>query len=291
MALNTPTSADGWSPDVVAFAPQDAVPDALILQTSVVSGTVEGDEPAVRVLHVTDASAGFVAEGADITDTDPTLAETLVYTGKVAQLVKISREQYGQHRTAGLLSDSMRRAVTTAANTAYLSQAAPGGGASTPPAGLLNVSGIEDGGTVATDLDSVVDAVAHIEGDGGQATHIVAAPDAWAELRKLKTASASNQSLVGAGVEDARRQLLGVPVLVSAAMTSGGILVLDRSAVVSAAGSVLVATSTDRYFESDSVAVRVTWRFGQNVVRPERVVKLAIAVPEEESSSSSSSSS
>lgn len=41
----TVTSATAWSPDVTAVAPDIAVPDALILATSTVAGTVEGDAP------------------------------------------------------------------------------------------------------------------------------------------------------------------------------------------------------------------------------------------------------
>src|SRR4051812_6013844 len=100
----TVTSAKAWSPDLTAVAPQLAVPDALVLATSTVAGSVEGDEPAVRCQYVDDASAGFVAEGAVISEAAPNLAEVLVYTGKVAQLIRLSREQWVQPNAAALLS-------------------------------------------------------------------------------------------------------------------------------------------------------------------------------------------
>lgn len=121
----TPTSAKAWSPDLTAVAPRDAVPDALVLLTSTVAGRVEGDEPAIRVMFVDDAAATFVAEGAPIPEADPDLAETLVYTGKVSQLLRLSREQFVQPNAQQLLAESVRRAVTKAANTAYIAQAAP----------------------------------------------------------------------------------------------------------------------------------------------------------------------
>lgn len=281
----TVNSDKGWSPDLVAFAPQDVIPDALILQTSTVSGNIEGDEPSVRVVYVDDDDADFVAEGADIGEAEPDLNEVLVHTGKVAQLVRISREQYSTGRTAGLLSDSVKRAIVKRANAAYLAQSAPVGPAVTPPAGLLNVANIGNGGTIGGDLDALADAVSEIESAGGQATHIIAAPDAWAALRKLKTGSGANTSLLGAGTEDVEKRLLGVPVITTPAMTSGGLLVLDRTAVVTAVGQVQVATSEHVYFTSDSVGLRATWRFGQNVVRPDRLVKLAVTVDESSSSS------
>ena len=48
-------------------------------------------------------------------------------------------------------------------------------------------------------------------------------------------------------------------------------IVVDRFAIVSAVGPVVIATSTDQYFSSDSVAVRATFRLGTTAVRPERL--------------------
>jgi HK97 family phage major capsid protein len=86
----------------------------------------------------------------------------------------------------------------------------------------------------------------------------------------------SAQSLVGAGTDAAVRQLLGVPVLVSAAMTANTALVVDSTAVLSAYGQLQLAISQEAYFSSDSVGVRATWRFGQKIVDPARVVKLTV---------------
>jgi HK97 family phage major capsid protein len=276
MAELTTNSAKAWSPDQHAFAPSEVIPDALVLQTSLVSGRIEGDEPVLRVAYVDDDDASFVAEGAAIPEADPELAEVTVATGKVAQLIRVSREQWLQQGTSGLLSESVRRAVTKAANLAYITQAAPVAPAITPPAGLINIPGVIDGGAVATDLDVLADALTTIEENGGNASHIIASPSAWNSIRKLKTGTGSNVSLLGAGTADTERRLLGVPVLTSSAVSAGGLIVLDRTAVVSAVGDVHVTTSDQRYFETDSIGVRATWRFGANLVRPERVVKLTV---------------
>ena len=82
------------------------------------------------------------------------------------------------------------------------------------------------------------------------------------------------------GVEAAERRLLGLPVLVSNAMITGTLLVVDKSAVLSAYGAIMLATSQDAYFSSESVGIRATWRFGQRIVDPARVVKLTIAAAE-----------
>jgi hypothetical protein len=47
--------------------------------------------------------------------------------------------------------------------------------------------------------------------------------------------------------------------------------VIDKNAIMSAVGSIKVATSDERYFDSDSIGVRATWRLGHAVVRPERI--------------------
>lgn len=277
--IATPVSPKAVHLDVRGFAPRDIVPDALLLQASNVAGFVEGDEPAVRVPYVDfDDDVAFVPEGNQITESAPDYSEVVINTGKVAVLARVSREQ-GALEGSRLITTSMQRSLMRKANSAFLSQAAPTAPAVTPPAGILSQSPTA-GGTVATDLDVVVDALATIEAAYGTATHVIASPSAWASLRKFKTATGSNESLVGAGVDDARKTLLGVPVLVNAAMTADQIVILDRDSVLSAAGQIQVAVSNDFYFDSDSAGIRVIWRFGQKIVDTSRVVLLTVTDPD-----------
>ncbi|SDU43139.1 phage major capsid protein [Gordonia westfalica] len=281
MAVETTiTSAKAWSPDLTAVPPADAVPDALILETSTVSGTIEGDAPAVRVQYVDDATASFTAEGVTIDEANPGLSEALVHTGKVAQIIRLSREQFAQPNASELLSASVARAVTKAGNTAYIAQAAPTSPAVTPPAGLLNIPGIVNGGAVADSLDGLVDLLATLAGNGADPSHIVLSPTAWASLRKFKTAADYNTSLLGTGATDAQKFLLDLPVLVTPAAPSGSGLVIDKTAVVSAVGNVEVSISEHAYFAADSIAVRCIWRFGANVVKPNRIGKFTVTAPE-----------
>jgi hypothetical protein len=71
--------------------------------------------------------------------------------------------------------------------------------------------------------------------------------------------------------------LLDLPVLVTPVLTGGTGMVVDKSAIVSAVGQVMVAQSKHAYFSSESIALRCTWRFSQNIVRPERIGKFTIA--------------
>ncbi|BBX69731.1 phage major capsid protein [Mycolicibacterium psychrotolerans] len=275
MAIQTtPTSPKAWAPDQTAFVPADVVPDALILQTATVVGAIEGDEPAIRVPFVADDGVvGFVAEGAEIPDANQEFDEVVVLTGKVAALGKYSFETLAQPEAARMVVESLSRSVVTKANAAYLGnlEADPG------PTGLLNTPGIIDFETpIGDDLDQLVDAVSFIELDGGTATHVIANPTAWATLSKLKRATDSNESLVGAGTVAATRALLGLPVLVTPAMPAGSLLVVDQSAVIGAQSPVRLARSDDAYFSSDSIGVRVTWRLGWSIQHATRVAKLTV---------------
>ncbi|NYI78710.1 phage major capsid protein [Nocardioides panzhihuensis] len=273
----TTTSAKAWAPDAY-FAASDAVPDALINSTSTIAGDVDGDAPVVRVAYVDDAEAQITPEGDPIPEADPDLAEVLVATIKVTQLLRLSAEQWNQDRAAGMLSESVARAVTKRANLAYLQQPAPVAPA-VGPTGLLNLPGVIDGGEVAGDLDALVDLDATLAGNDGTPSHVLASPTAWASLRKLKRATGSAESLLGVGAEDAVPFLIDKPVIVTNALPADTGMILDRTAVMSAIGQVVVATSEHVYFAADSIGVRCTWRSGWNVVHPERIGKFTVGLP------------
>lgn len=275
--IDTTTAAYPWRPDVQAFAPADVVPNALVLQCANVVGTVQGDQPAVRVAYIDDAAATFVGEGDTISDNPPDLSEVVVHTGKISQLVKVTDEQFSQEGTARELATSVARSIVYKADQAFISQAAPVSPAVTPPSGILNLSGTIDGGELATNLDALADLIAELQGNLANPSAIVLDPKGWSEMRKLKLGTDFSASLLGAGTDDAQPRLLGIPVIVNRHVTPYSGLVIDRNAIAAAVGQVRIANSYDRYFDSDSVAVRATWRIGWNLVRPERVGKFTIA--------------
>ncbi|AKN15685.1 hypothetical protein MHAE_08498 [Mycobacterium haemophilum DSM 44634] len=261
-ARTTSTSAYAWRPDEVFFAANEVVGPALILRTSTIAGTVEGDTPVVRCAYVNDAEAAYVAEAATISESDPGLAEVTVATKKIAQLVKISNEQYRQAQTATQLAQSVSRALIKKADRDYVTSVSN-------PVGLANITGTVEAGTISTDLDGLIDLVAALESNGAQPSHILMDPMSWAEFRKLKVGGVgTNESLLGAGTTDAASMLLNLPVIVNRFIAPSTGAVLDRSAVVSAVGPVSVATSEHAAFSSDSVLLRATWRIGWNIVRP-----------------------
>ncbi|OBG79098.1 phage major capsid protein [Mycobacterium sp. E3305] len=275
----TVNSAAAWRPDDYSFAPSDVVPEALILQCSTVAGEVEGDAPSMHVGFVTDDEAVFKAEGADLDEADPALSEVLVHTAKLSQLIKLSNEQWNQPSTTDQLAQSVNRAIVRRADIAFLAEPAPVGPAVAPMAGLLNVANIVDGGEVSTNLDVISDLIATLEDNLATPTAIIVDPLGWSEMRKLKIGTGYNSTLLGAGTSDAQQLLYSLPVFVSRGITNYSGLVVDKYAIVSAVGPVRIATSEHRYFDSDGIAIRATWRFGHVVVRPERLGKFTIAEP------------
>lgn len=272
----TLTASKAWRPDQNVFNPAEAVPDALILEHSTVAGVIEGDAPALRVAYVTDDTAQFTAESAEIPEANPALDEVLVYTAKITQLVRLSREQFHQQGTAGELSMSVQRAITKKGNEAFLTQPKPTGSNTAPPAGILNIPGIVQGDPITANLDPLIDLVAGLESNGGTPTGILLDPLAWATLRKIKTGAGRETALLGAGTNDSVKMLLDLPVTVTSALSANSGIVLDSSAIASAVGAVNVATDESVYFTSDSVALRATWRIGWNVVKANRIGKFSL---------------
>ncbi|UQE74627.1 phage major capsid protein [Gordonia sp. PP30] len=272
----TSNSASPWRPDQHVFDAGDVLPDALILTDTLAVGAIEGDQPVIEVAYVVDDDAQFVAEGDEIPEGEPGLAAATIYSRKIAQLIRLTSEQYRQNNTPAELARSVSRALTRKADQALLAQAAPTAPAVAPVAGILNTTGlsvevVEDG-----NLDALIDLEASVRAAGANPTAWVLAPATWAEIRKFKTAAASNQNLLGAGTENAQPLLLGIPVKVNPAIPSGSGVLLDQSAILTAAGPVTVTTDPSAYFAHDSIGIRATWRTGHVLPRPDRIGKFTI---------------
>lgn len=61
--ITTPTSPKAFALDVLGLAPEQTIPQSVLITCTSKAGEVEGDEPAVRVPAVNlDDSTGFVPE-------------------------------------------------------------------------------------------------------------------------------------------------------------------------------------------------------------------------------------
>ena len=160
------------------FVYTEAVPDALIANPLVatVAGEIEGDAPRVRVPYIkTDPTAGFVKEGADITDGGGELDEVLISTGKIATVVKQSNESASFETASQLIASGVSRSIVTSADNAFLNNAkSEDTDAQDGPVGILNTEGIPATQTTGEGIvDAVADAKAAIGGNGGIPTAIV----------------------------------------------------------------------------------------------------------------------
>lgn len=263
------TNPRGAFPDVQGFSPSDIVPDALVLTAATPAAVLDGDGPRARIPYVPDdVAAALVPEGTDIAETDPEISELVVATKKVAVLSVLSREAYHAQGIQELITNSLRRSIQQKADAVFLAN-------TTDPTGLVNTTGMVTG-TITSSLDPVIDTLATLEANGGSPTHVLAAPDAWAALQKIKTTSGTSV-LVTDPATPTGRSLFGLPVIVNKFVPTGTLLVTDRNEILSVAGQVLAANSTERYFETDSVALRVTFRFGFGVIHSDRLAKLTIS--------------
>jgi HK97 family phage major capsid protein len=265
MAVNS-SQLKGWSPDVQSFLPDDALPDLLLPKVAtIVAGAIHGDEPSVRVPYITDDGDSVItAEGAAIAQDDPVRAEVVIQTHKLAKLVVLSRESFEDGATSTLVANSSGRAISSAANAIVV-------------AAIKGTTGIIDGGSVGANLDTISDAMATVATNGAHGSVILVGPAGWSSVRKLKSATDSNLSILGAGTADAAPTIFGSPVIVDNAVGADDLFIVDPSAIAAADGMVEAAVSEERYFELDSVGMRTTYRFGLAVQRANRIAKISLA--------------
>ena len=275
MAVSTLLNNKAAFPDSTLVDPGNSIPNALILTQSLPSGTIGGDEQTTRIAYVNDdPEAEYVAEGNEIPSKDPRITELLVYTRNVGLITVASNESYKNNGVPEMLGTSLARAITDKADKAFLSDPAPASGQH-GFTGLINTPGIIDAGNITDSLDPIIDAIATIGTNRGTPSTIIAGYDSWAYMLKLK--DKNGKSLIAPDVANSPTpSLYGIPVVLTSALTANSVLIIDRTQIVSALGSVSTAVSSERYFEKNSVGIRVMFRFGFGVVRPNRIAKLTV---------------
>lgn len=276
------TNAPGsWSPDQVSsHVFTDVLGDALYNSLTTVVGSIQGDQPSIRVPVVTDSkSADFVPEGATIPEVEPSLDEVVLQTRKIAVTSAISNEQASQGTTPAQIAASLKRDIVRKLDQALLTQAAPGVGEIAPSVGILNTLGIIEGDPLVSDLDPLVDLISQLEANFANPPVLLVDPLAKAALFRLKTdVAASNVGLLSPATSTPTSPILGLQMIVSPFMPANSGLIVDPSNIVSATSTVDVAQSTDARFYEDAVVYRVVTRCGHAVVHADRLAKLSIGV-------------
>lgn len=271
----TTTNTRGIQPD--EFGPLVVQPTIDQAVAAKVSRVVTTSANQFRIPLVTaDASAAWVAEGAEITPSDPTLDELTVTPAKVAGLTIVSRELADDSNpaAASVVGESLARDIARKVDAAFF-----GALASPAPSGLGALSGIQTYVNAAAfaNLDFAANAISKAETVGATVTAFVAGPGVALSLATIKQVSGSNQPVLGADARQATdRMILGVPLYVSASVAANTLWAIDDSRCwLVLRDNAKVEADRSVFFTSDRVAVKATMRVGMAFPHPASVVKVS----------------
>lgn len=220
-----------------------------------------------------DAAAQWLTEGDEITPDDATFDEVVVTPSKVGGLSIVSTELANDSNpaAANIVGQSLARDIARRIDAAFF-----GNLASPAPKGLDALTVPEVAYGTLDNLDAFAEAISQLEAAGANATAFVTTPDIALALAQLKAGTASNQPLLGVDATNGTaRQVLGVPVLVSASVKDGTIYALDGSKNhIVLRNDVTVQISHDAYFSSDRVGIKATARVGFAFPSPKCIVRM-----------------
>lgn len=243
----------------------------------------------VRVPRVVNGvTAGFVAEGAQISDGDVAFdeVELLPSTLKgLKVLVKLSNELI-RTSVIGLESVLQTRLVT---DVAHALDAAlwDGTGTSNTIKGILRQTGIATGTLDLTDADSLIDGWATAMGNKVNPTHWVMTSASFSAIRKLKTATDSSQYLIDPSTiqNGTSLRLFGLPVVITDNIPNTGTAPGKARAALVDFSKVVVARDVNAevkildqtWGDYDSIGIRVVSRWDTALLQPEAVTLLTEA--------------
>lgn len=262
---------------------------SVALRTSTV---IETTRPSLRFPVVElDAAATWLAEGDDITETDPDIGECVVTPVKVGALCKVSNEMVADSaenaQAAGVIGDGLVRQFARAIDLAYFANSTALG-----PNGLESIAyqAITVGGPFV-DFDPFAQAISLVEGVGSVVTSFAASFETVLALTLLKkfqsTATVlSNEPLLAQGEGDVSqpvsRSIFGVPLYSApnGTIEPGVVWAIAADKVFSVLRQDISITANPFfYFGSDSTAVRGTMRLNYGFPHPAAVVKITGVLP------------
>ena len=278
---------------------QSQVSDLLVqpleqASTFLAAGPVVLDSSSpVRVPRVVNGvTAGFVAEGAQISDGDVAFDEVTLLPSTLKGLkvlVKLSNELI-RTSVVGLESVLRTRLVTDVAN-ALDAALWDGAGTSNSVKGILRQTGIATGTLDLTDADSLIDGIATAQANKVNPTHWAMTSASFAALRKLKIANAGTTSdqdfrqylFDPTGIQGGTSfQLFGLPVIITdnipAASTKNRVALVDFSKVVVARDvNAEVKILDQTWGDYDSIGIRVVSRWDTALLQAKAVTLLTEA--------------
>lgn len=251
---------------------------SVAMQVATLINTGATDTRIPRVMS--DPSASWVAENAEIGASDPTIDDIVITPAKLAGLTVLSNESVADSNPAAadIVGDGLTRDIAKKVDMAFFGSK---GADAVRPAGLEDLVGFNlvDPGAAWVDLDPFAEAIADAEGLGLAVNAFVANPADALILAQLKESGTSNRPLLGADPTSATRRLLqGVPLLVSSAVTVGTVWGLPKlRAVVVRRNDVDLQIDKSAYFTSDRTAIRAIMRVGFGFPHAAAIQKIKLA--------------
>lgn len=259
--------------DIGALVVQPVRQKSIALRVASVVTTIS-HEYRVPVLKG-DGGAAWVAEGAEIPLTDAEMDEIVVVPSKVAGLRAISRElaEDSAPSAQAIVGEAVAQAIANAVDAAFFGNTTDNG-----PSGLLSVTGVQavdTGGTIAS-TDPFAEALSLAENEGAAITSFVANPATVLQLAKVKKQTGSNEPLLGYDAsQPTQRQVLGVPLIPSAAVAVGDVWAIPQAKVIVVLrDDVRLDIDRSRYFETDRVGIKATMRVGTAFPHAAAIVRL-----------------
>lgn len=265
----------------------EALQEALILTQAVRGPVIEGDAPMLRIPYVSESpDAEIVGEGLAIDEKNPVLSEITVGTKKIGILIVVSREAMYAEGVSMMLTDDMRTQIRRKADAMFLHNTPTASYAAVPeaglaayaePAGLVNTPGIVDGGNITDSINPLLETLGTLGDNGAAPSAIIMSYGTWAKL--LQISDANGRPLVARDVANSPTPVLyGIPVILNSQAPASTLIIVDKTQIVASCNGVNMASSDQRYFERDSLGMRITMRLGWGVIRPNRIAKLTIGV-------------
>ncbi|MBP2455181.1 phage major capsid protein [Mycolicibacterium lutetiense] len=243
----------------------------------------------VRVPRIVNGvTAGFVAEGAQISDGDVAFDEVTLLPSTMKGLkvlVKLSNELI-RTSVVGLEAVLRTRLVTDVAN-ALDAGLWDGAGTTNTIKGILRQTGIATGVLDLTDPDSLIDGLAVAQGNKVTPSHWVMTSASFAALRKLKVGTSDARYLFDPNTiqNGTELRILGLPVILTDNIPNTGtapgkarVGLVDMSKVVVARDvNAEVKILDQTWGDYDSIGIRVVSRWDTALLQAKAVTLLTEA--------------
>ena len=258
--------------------------------TFLAAGPVVLDSSApVRVPRIANgATAGFVAEGAQIADADVAFDEVTLLPSTLKGLkvlVKLSNELI-RTSVVGLESVLQTRLVTDVAN-ALDAALWDGTGTSNTIKGILRQTGIATGTLDLTDPDSLIDGLAAAQANKVSPTHWVMTSASFAAVRKVKVGTGDARYVMDPNTiqNGTDFRLLGLPVIITDNIANTGTAPGKARAALVDFSKVVVARDVNAevkildqtWGDYDSIGIRVVSRWDTALLQAKAVTLLTEA--------------